>query len=170
MKILNFSQFNEKLNANKIDLSELQQINVDKPYFDIDRTIKKILNGIEKYCSYQYMGNDGFPVGCGELLDEYGYDCDFTIRNKEFSVYSNYTKNNIEFIRIDWVTQDVIDDKHSKEALTGMFTKLMKKLKLENISMPVIVYTGCRENFRIGSGDPEYILIYKDKQFTWYQV
>lgn len=167
MKILDFNQFNEKLNATKIDLSELKQINV-KPYFDVDAIIEKIRKGIEKYCLYQYMGNDGFPVGCGELLDEYGYACDFTIRDKQFGVYSDYTEDNIEFIRIDWVTQDVIDDKYSKEALKGMFTELMKKLKLENIPMPVIVYTGCRDNFR--HDDPEYILIYKDKQFTWYQV
>lgn len=169
MKILNFNQFNEKLKATKIDLSELQQINVE-PYFDVDRTIEKIRKGIEKYCLYERMGNDEIPVGCGKLLDEYGYDCDFTIRDKEFSVYSDYTEDNIEFIRIDWVTQDVIDDEYSKEALKGMFTELMKKLKLENIPMPVIVYAGCRENFRIGSDDPEYVLIYKDKQFTWYQV
>lgn len=167
MKILDIKQFNEKLNATKIDLSELKQIHVE-PYFDVDRTIEKIRKGIVKYCLYQYMGNDGFPVGCGELLDEYGYDCDFTIRDKEFGIYSDYTEDNIEFIRIDWVTQDVIDDKYSKEALKGMFTELMKKLKLENIPMPVIVYTGCRDNFK--RDNPEYILIYKDKQFTWYQI
>lgn len=167
MKILDINQFNEKLNATKIDLSELKQINVE-PYFDVDGTIEKIRKGIEKYCLYQYMGNDGFPVGCGELLDEYGYACDFTIRDKQFGVYSDYTEDNIEFIRIDWVTQDAIDDKYSKEALTGMFTELMKKLKLENIPMPVIIYAGCRDNFR--HDDPEYVLIYKDKQFTWYQV
>lgn len=169
MKILNLNQFSEKLNATNVDLSELQQINVE-PYFDVDGTIEKIINGIEKYCSYQRMGNDGFPVGCGELLDKYGYDCNFTIRDKEFSVYSDYTEDNIEFIRIDWVTQDTIDDKYSNEALKGMFTELMKKLKLENIPIQVIVYAGCRDNFGIEYDDPEYILIYKDKQFTWYQI
>lgn len=167
MKILNLNQFNEKLKATKIDLSELKQINVE-PYFDVDGTIEKIHKGIKKYCSYQCMGRDGFPVGCGELLDEYGYECDFTIRDKQFGVYSDYTEDNIKFIRIDWVTQDAIDDKYSKEALKGMFTELMKKLKLENIPMPVIIYAGCRDNFR--HDDPEYVLIYKDKQFTWYQV
>lgn len=167
MKILNFNQFNEKLNSTKIDLSELQQINVES-YFDVNGTIEKIRKGIEKYCLYKYMGNDGFPVGCGELLDTYGYDCDFTIRDKQFDVYSDYTEGNIKFIRIDWITQDAIDDKYSHEALIGMFTELMKKLKLENIPMPVIIYSGCRDNFR--HDDPEYVLIYKDKKFTWYQV
>lgn len=168
MKILNFNQFSEKLNANKIDLSELQQINTE-PYFDVYGTIKKIWNGIEKYCSYQQMGNDGFPVGCGELLDKYGKNCGFTIRDKAIKVYSDYTENNIEFIRIDWVTQDDIDDIYSNEALKGMFTELMKKLKLENIPMPVIIYSGCMDNFGIGYDDPEYVLIYKDKEFTMQQ-
>lgn len=156
MKILNFDHFNEKLNSTKIDLSELQQINVE-PYFDVDGTIEKIRTGIKKYCLYKCMGNDGFPVGCGELLDKHGYDCDFTIRDKHFGVCSDYTEDNIEFIRIDWITQDAIDDKCSHEALKEMFTELMKKLKLENIPVPVIVCAGCKYNFR--HDNPEYVLI-----------
>lgn len=62
--------------------------------------IEKLRKEIAETCSYESWGFDG-PNNPGWRLEKYGKDCDYSIRDKEWSV----TEDNVGVITINWLTQ-----------------------------------------------------------------
>jgi len=155
MKILSFDQFNEKLEINPINLSDIDSM---PNALDVNVAVSKIKNTIHKYCTYNGMGKDGVPIHMGDLLAEFGYDCEWDIRDKEYDVdYINFEGKDI--VRVRWVSQGPLDE-NSLECLRQMFEEMVK---LSNVRNVVIVFMcGVRDNYYIG-GNPEHTMVYNPK-------
>ena len=116
-----------------------------------------------KRCDYNGIAYDKetgmqYPKNMGDLLDEYGYECDWAIRPKSFSadMYS-YPNDRLEVV---WVTQDSIDDEHTAKCLKDMFTNLLNETDVDLDSLiengyDIVFKCGVRYNFNINN--PQYL-------------
>lgn len=124
---------------------------------------KKLERELINRCSYNGIEFDKdtgrqYPKHMGDLLDDYGFECDWSIRPKEFRVdMEEYPSPKIEVV---WVTQDSIDDETSSNCLKDMFTAFFNETSVPLNTLikdgySIIIKCGVRDNFDIDN--PQYL-------------
>jgi hypothetical protein len=148
MKILDISDFvSERMKVMPITNDEMDKVgNVDFDVIDqknldeqIERDIRLIEKGIDKYCTYRSLGMNGVPNNAGELLVKYGKDHGYQIRDKEWDV------NPLPIgIVIEWITQET--DETDGANISGMFTELIRKIGIDPI-YDILLLSDVRDDY-----------------------
>ena len=116
-----------------------------------------------KRCSYNGIVRDKdtgreYPNHMGDLLDEYGFECEWSIRPKEFRVDAKTYPN--EQLVVIWISQDSIDDETSVECLKDMFIALFNDTTIPMDSLieqgyDIVFKCGVRDDFNFDN--PQYL-------------
>lgn len=136
---------------------------VDEYNSSLHNQASKLEIELLKRCDYNGIAYDRetgrqYPKNMGDLLDKYGYECDWAIRAKSFSA-DMYTYPN-DRLEVVWVTQDSIDDEYTAKCLMDMFTDLLNETNVDLDSLiengyDIVFKCGVRDNFNINN--PQYL-------------